>query len=52
MNRITNDIHRLKTTGKTRGLDGKVVKISKEEKVKHIHPRRKRFEAEDGGERC
>lgn len=41
MNRITNDIHRLKTTGKTRGRDGRVVKPSKQEQAKHIHPRRK-----------
>ena len=43
MNRITNDIHRLKTTGETRGRDGKVIQVSKEEKAKHIHPRRKRI---------
>ena len=48
MNQITNDLHRFKTTGKTRGIDGQVVKISKGEKAKHIHPRRKRFEAKDG----
>ena len=50
MNKITNDLHRFKTTGRTRGIDGKVIKVSKEEKAKHIHPRRKRFKAEDGGE--
>jgi hypothetical protein len=41
MNRITNDLHRLKTTGKMRGIFEKAVKISKEEKARHVH-RRKR----------
>ncbi len=48
MNRITNNIHRLKTTGEMSGPFGKVVKISKEEKAKHIHPRRKRSQPEGG----
>ena len=40
MNRITSNISRLKKTGETK--DGSPVKISKEEKAKHVHPRRSR----------
>ncbi len=38
MNRITSNISHLKKTGETK--DGSPVKISKEEKARHVHPRR------------
>lgn len=40
MNRVTKNIARIKKTGET-PLDGPV-KISKEEKERHVHPRHKR----------
>ena len=42
MNRITSNIARLKKTGETK--DYSPVKISKEEKARHVHPRRLRKE--------
>lgn len=42
MNRVTRNIARIKKTGETQ-LDGPV-KISKEEKARHVHPRHKRSE--------
>ena len=45
MNRIMRNISRLKMTGKARFNEP--VKISKEEKAKHLHPRRLRKGAED-----
>ncbi len=45
MNKITSSISRLKKTGKARFNES--VKISKEEKARHLHPRRLRKGIED-----